>query len=582
LAAVTGLLRVYLRPYWPRLVIVTVLVLLQSIANLYLPRLMAQIINDGIATGDTGLILTTGGVMLAITLVQALAAVVAVYWGSKTAMAFGRDLRAAIFRTVESYSQREVNRFGTPSLITRNTNDVQQLQMLVQIGLTMMITAPVMAIGGVIMAVREDPPLSLLIVVIVPLMAVVIGVTLWRAVPLFRSMQTRIDRVNQVMREKLSGVRVIRAFVRTGYEQRRFDEANTGLYDVSLRVNRLFATMIPVVMLIFNVTTAAIVWFGAQRVDSGGMPIGNLTAFLSYMMMILMSVMMAVFMFVMVPRAAASGDRVREVLETEPSVCDPVSAAPAPLPASAAGGRVHFDQVEFRYPGAEAPVLSGISFAAGPGETVAVVGGTGSGKSTLINLIPRLYDVTGGVLRVDGVDVRDMDRRDLWSRVGFVPQKAFLFSGTVAENLRYGKPDATEEELWHALEVAQALFVRDMPDQLGAMISQGGASVSGGQRQRLAIARALVKRAGVYVFDDAFSALDYRTDSLLRAALRRETHSAAVLIVAQRVSTIMNADRIVVLEDGTIAGVGSHAELLASCETYREIVSSQLTPEEMA
>jgi len=575
----TTLLRAYLRPYKGQLVIVTTLVLLQTIANLYLPSLMADIINNGIAKGDTSYIMQTGGIMLGITFLQALAAIAAVYFGSRTAMAFGRDLRGSIFRTVESFSQREVNRFGTPSLITRNTNDVQQMQMLVQLGLTMMIGAPIMAIGGVIMAVREDAPLSLLIVVIVPLMAAVVGVMLWRAIPLFRSMQVRIDRVNQVMREMLSGVRVIRAFVRTGYEEARFGDANTQLMGVALKVNRLFAVMIPVLMLIFNLTTVAIVWFGAHRVDSGGMPIGNLTAFLSYVMMILMSVMMAVFMFVMIPRAAASGDRIRDVLETEPSVADPAE----PKPAAPACGQIEFHGVEFRYPGAQDPVLSDISFSVGPGETVAIVGGTGSGKSTLINLIPRLYDVTAGTIRVDGVDVRDMARRDLWAKIGFVPQKAFLFSGSVADNLRYGKADASEIELWHALDIAQAnQFVLDMPDQLDAQISQGGASVSGGQRQRLAIARALVKKACIYVFDDTFSALDYRTDSKLRAALRRETLDAAVIIVAQRVSTIMSADRIIVLEDGTIAGMGPHAELLRTCETYREIVASQLTQEELA
>jgi ATP-binding cassette subfamily B multidrug efflux pump len=574
-----SLLAKYLRPYRRQIALVVVLTLIQTMANLYLPSLMADIINRGIAKGDTGYIFRTGGLMLGITFVQAICAIIGVYWGSKTAMAFGRDVRSVIFRTVESFSQREVNHFGTPSLITRNTNDVQQVQMLVVLALNMMLAAPIMLFGGVIMALREDVVLSGLIVVIVPLMAAVIGITVWRVMPRFRAQQVKLDRVNQVMRENLSGMRVIRAFVRTRFERRRFDEANSDLTATALSINRTFALMIPLLMLIFNLSTVAIMWFGGHRIASGAMPIGNITAFLTYMMIILMSVMMAVFMLVMVPRAAASAERIQQVLQTEPSVIDP-----AIIDGVGEGrGFLEFDDVEFGYPGAEDPVLRHITFSAAPGEITAIVGSTGSGKSTLINLIPRLFDATGGHIRVDGVDIRNMPRQRLWAKIGFVPQKAFLFSGTVASNLRYGKDDANTDELWHALAVAQARdFVSEMPEQLEAPVTQGGASVSGGQRQRLAIARALVKRPEIYVFDDSFSALDFRTDAQLRAALKHETADATVLIVAQRVSTILNADRIIVLEDGTIAGMGTHDELMAACETYREIVYSQLSAEEIA
>jgi ATP-binding cassette subfamily B protein len=445
--------------------------------------------------------------------------------------------------------------------------------------LNMMISAPMMAIGGIIMALRQDVPLSGLIVIIVPLMGLVIGLLMVRVVPLFIAMQVKIDRINQVVRETLSGIRVIRAFVRTEHEQQRFDAANRDLTRTALSVNRIFAVMIPTLMGIFNVSAVAIMWFGAIRVDSGAMPIGNLTAFLMYIMQILMSVMMATIMFVMVPRAAVSAGRIQEVLETAPSVADPADPA-AP---SAAHGFVEFRDVEFRYPGAEDPVLRGISFSAGPGETTAIVGSTGSGKSTLINLIPRFYDVTSGSVLVDGVDVRDMRQEDLWQKVGVVPQQAFLFNGTVASNVRYGDPDATDDEVGHALDVAQAReFVTEMPEGLAAPITQGGSNVSGGQRQRLAIARALAKRPEVYIFDDSFSALDFKTDSMLRAALRQELDSATVIIVAQRVGTIMTADRIVVMDDGMVVGIGTHAELMETCPTYREIVFSQLSAAEVA
>ena len=569
----------YLKPYWKQVVLVSTLVLIQAIANLYLPDLNANIINDGVAKGDTAFILSEGGIMLAVTLVLGVVSIISVYWGSRTAMAFGRDLRHAVFHKVQSFSLAELNTFGAPSLITRTTNDVQQVQMLTVMGLNVMIMAPFMAIGGIIMAVRQDAPLSLLIVVVIPVLAVFLGVVMRNAMPLFRSMQGRIDRVNQVMREKLAGIRVIRAFVRSDYEERRFDGANLELSETMLGVGRLFAMVMPAVMAIFNLTLVATMWFGGLRIDSGAMPIGNLTAFLTYISQILMSVMMASLMFIMVPRAQASADRINEVLDTEPKITDPVE----PVVPAETRGVVEFRDVEFRYPGAEDAVLCGISFTAEPGQTTAIVGSTGSGKSTLINLIPRFYDVTGGTLLVDGTDVREMSQAELWSRVGFIPQKAFLFSGTVASNLRYGSEDATDDELWHALEVAQGrAFVSAMEDGLESPITQGGTNVSGGQRQRLAIARALVKRPEVYVFDDSFSALDFKTDAALRTALAHDTAEATVIIVAQRVSTIMHADRIVVLDEGTITGIGTHDELMTTCETYREIVRSQLTEEEVA
>jgi ATP-binding cassette, subfamily B, multidrug efflux pump len=575
----TRLLARYLQPYWKQVVIVVTLVLLQAIANLYLPDLNADIINNGVARGDMNHIIATGGLMLLVTLALGVISVVAIYFGSRTSMAFGRDVRGALFKHVGTLSQTEVNFFGTPSLITRNTNDVQQVQQVVMMALTMMISAPLMLVGGIVMALRQDVPLSGLLVVVLPLMAAFIGIALTRAMPLFRAMQVKIDNINRVMRETLSGVRVIRAFVRNDYEAKRFEAVNADLTATAVKVNRIFALMIPGLFGILNLATVAVIWFGGLRIASGAMPIGNLTAFLTYIMQILMSVMMATLMFAMVPRAAASADRIQEVLDTEPSVCDPE----APKMLHEETGRVEFQDVEFRYPNAEDPVLRDISFTTGPGEITAIVGSTGSGKSTLINLIPRFFDVTGGRILVDGVDARDLALEDLWSRIGFIPQRAFLFSGSVASNLRYGNESATDEELWHALEVAQgADFVREMPEQLEAPISQGGTNVSGGQRQRLAIARALVKRPKIYVFDDSFSALDFTTDSKLRAALKKETADSTVLIVAQRVSTILHADRIIVMDGGRIVGVGPHAELMETSETYREIVFSQLTKEEVA
>ena len=574
-----ALLRTYLRPYRAALALVVGLLTIQALATLYLPELNGDIINNGVAKGDTAYILQTGALMLGISFVVVLASIIAVYWGSKTGMAFGRDVRSAIFRKVESFSQAELNHFGTPSLITRNTNDVQQVQMTVLIGLNMMIIAPILAVGGIIMALRQDVPLAGILVVILPLMALIVGSLMYRALPMFQAVQVKVDRINQVTREALSGVRVIRAFVRTRHEEERFEVANQDLTATSLQVNRLFAVMLPLLMAIFNLSSVAILWFGSIRVASGEMPIGNLIAFLQYVMQILFAVMMAVFMFILVPRAVVSSGRIQEVLRTEPSIGDPAT----PVAPPAGPGALEFDDVEFRYPGAQDPVLRGISFRVEPGRTTAVVGSTGSGKSTLINLIPRFYDVSEGRLAIDGVDVRELDRDDLWARIGLIPQKAFLFSGTIASNLRFGKADATDDELWDALRVAQAeAFVRDLAEGLEAPVTQGGTNLSGGQRQRLAIARALVKRPEIYVFDDSFSALDFKTDSLLRAALASEIEDATVIIVAQRVGTIMGADRIIVLDGGRIVGSGTHRELMATCETYREIVYSQLSTEEAA
>ena len=576
-----GLFRTYLRPYVAPLALVLFLLLVQALGNLYLPDLNADIINNGVARGDNDYILRTGGLMLVVTGLLGVAAVIGVYWGARVAMGFGRDLRSAIFSKVETFSQVEVNHFGPASLITRNTNDVQQVQTVVFMGLTILISAPILIIGGIIMALRTDVPLSGLLLVVLPLMAGVIALVLVRAVPLFRAVQVKLDRINQVMRETLSGVRVIRAFVRTPHEEERFDGASRDLFDTSLRVTRLFAITIPTMTAIFNLSTVAVIWFGAMRVNDGALPIGNLTAFMQYLAQILFAVLTAVFMFILIPRGAVSAGRIREVLETEPMIHEPEHPVAPSDPTRK--GEVLFEDVEFRYPGAEQPVLRDIAFRAGPGETTAIVGSTGSGKSTLVNLIPRFYDATTGKVRVDGVDVRDMALEDVWGRIGIVPQKAFLFSGTVASNLRFGDDNATDEDLWHALEIAQAReFVEEMEGRLEAPITQGGSNLSGGQRQRLAIARALVKKAGVYVFDDSFSALDFGTDARLRAALEREIAWATVIIVAQRVGTIMKADRIVVMDDGRVVGVGTHRQLLADNEIYREIVYSQMSEKEAA
>ena len=604
----TKLFRQFLGRYRASIVVVLFLLLAQALTTLYLPSLNADIINNGVAKGDTAYIINVGVIMLVVTAILGVCSVAAVYLSAKVAMGFGRDVRLAVFRRVESFSQVEINKFGTPSLITRNTNDVTQVQMVVFMGLTIILLAPIMGIGGVIMALRQDVPLSALLLVILPIMFVFIWIITSRAVPLFRAMQVKIDRINQVMREALAGVRVIRAFVRVEHEEKRFDEASTDLFQTGLRVNRLFAVMFPVMLLIFNLSSVAVVWFGAFRVNSGEMPIGNLTAFLAYLMQILFSVLMAVFMIIFLPRAAVSGGRISEVLETEPSIVDPESPVmlaivpptsgnghdgtgtdgngrhPAPAMRFARpGATVEFKHVEFRYPGAEQPILHDITFTAEPGQVTAIIGSTGSGKSTLINLIPRFYDATEGSVMVDGVDVRHMLREDLWGLIGVIPQSAFLFSGTIASNIRFGDADASDEEIEAALNIAQASeFVSELADGINAPIDQGGTNVSGGQRQRLAIARALVKRAPLYIFDDSFSALDFRTDSRLRAALKRELSEATVLIVAQRVGTILNADRIIVMDEGRIVGIGTHHELLESNETYKEIVYSQLTESEAA
>lgn len=573
------LLRVYLRRYRRELGMVLALQLLATIALLYLPSLNAAIIDNGVVKGNIHYILVTGAWMLGVTLAQIAASIGAVYFGAMAAMAFGRDIRSAVFHRVGAFSAREVGRFGAPSLITRNTNDVQQVQMLVLMGCTVFVAAPITCIGGIILALRESVGLSWLMVVAVPVLAVSIGLIMSRMVPQFRLMQKRIDVVNRVMREQLSGIRVVRAFVREDHETDRFAAANASLTDTALRTGRLMALMFPTVMLIVNVASVAVLWFGAGPINSGHLQIGALTAFLAYLVQILMSVMMATFLAMMVPRAAVCADRIQEVLATESSVVLPAS----PTTQVVGRGDLVMRDVEFHYPGAAAPVLQRISFHASAGMTTAIIGSTGAGKTTLLSLIPRLFDVTSGSVLVDGVDVRDLDPEVLWRRIGLVPQRAYLFTGTVASNLRYGNPDATDAELWEALEIAQARdFVEAMPEKLDAPIAQGGTNVSGGQRQRLAIARALVRKPEIYLFDDSFSALDLATDARLRAALRPQTADATVLIVAQRVSTITEADQIIVLEDGVIVGRGTHEELLAGNPTYIEIVESQMAVEDVA
>jgi len=573
------LLRTYLRPYaWPLLAVV-VLQLVSTMANLYLPSLNADIIDKGVAKGDTGYILSTGGWMLVVTIAQIACSVSAVYFGARAAMSFGRDVRSAIFHKVGTFSAREVAQFGAPSLITRNTNDVQQVQMLVLMTCTMMIAAPIMCVGGIIMALRQDVGLSWLMVVCIPVLVVSIALIVVRMVPQFRAMQVRIDLVNRVLREQLSGIRVVRAFVRERDEAERFADANAALTQTALRAGRLMVLIFPIVMLVLNASSIAVLWFGAGRVDSGQMQIGALTAFLMYLMLILTSVMMATFMAIMIPRAAVCADRIGEVLKTESSVVPPQN----PVRELRSRAELELRDVEFRYPGAAAPVLRNISFKAAAGQTTAIIGSTGAGKSTLVSLVARLFDATSGTVLIDGVGVRDLDPEMLWNRIGLVPQKPYLFTGTVASNLRYGNPQATDEELWDALEVAQARdFVEEMPGGLEAAIAQGGTSVSGGQRQRLSIARALVRKPEIYLFDDSFSALDLTTDARLRAALRRQTAEATVVIVSQRVSTITDADQIIVLDNGSVVGLGRHEELLETCPTYVEIVQSQLAAEPAA
>ncbi|BAS15956.1 uncharacterized ABC transporter ATP-binding protein Mb1304c [Arthrobacter sp. Hiyo8] len=569
----------YLRPHRRLLIAVVIFQLAQSIASLYLPTLNADIIDEGVAKGDTGYILGTGSLMLLITLLQIACSITAVYFGAKAAMGLGRDLRGAIFTRVGEFSEQEVTRFGAPSLITRSTNDVQQVQQLVLMSCTLMVAAPMLSIGGVIMAVRQDAQLSWLIAVSVPVLLVAVGLIVSRLVPLFRKMQVRIDTVNRVLREQLAGIRVVRAFVREDMETERFASANRDVTEMALRAGRLMALMFPVVMLVLNVSSVAVIWFGSFRIDDGSMQVGTLIAFLSYLMQILMSVMMATFMAVMIPRAAVSADRIGQVLETQSSVRPPAN----PVTETAGRGELELLDVGFAYPGAEQPVLSGISFRARAGQTTAIIGSTGAGKTTLVNLLPRLFDASSGSVRIDDVDVRELHPDLLWGHIGLVPQKPYLFSGTVRSNLLYGKPDATEEELWRALSIAQAQdFVEEMEGGLDAPISQGGTNVSGGQRQRLAIARALVKQPELYIFDDSFSSLDTATDARLRQALKRHTSGATMVIIAQRVSSIADAEQILVLDDGRLVGRGTHEELLETSETYREIVSSQLAAEEAA
>ncbi|MCQ0022627.1 ABC transporter ATP-binding protein/permease [Streptomyces somaliensis DSM 40738] len=571
------LLRIHLAPYKRAMAFLVALQLVQTGATLYLPTLNADIIDKGVVTGDTGYILRYGGVMIAVSVLQVVGNIGAVHYGARTAAALGRDVRAAVFDRVQSFSARELGHFGASSLLTRTTNDVQQVQMLVLMGFTLMVSAPIMCVGGVVLALGQDVPLSAVLLTVVPVLGVAVSLIVARMRPLFRTMQERLDTVNRVLREQITGNRVIRAFVRDAYERERFRGANTELTDVSTAAGRLMALMFPTVMTVVNFSSVAVVWFGAHRIDDGAMRIGALTAFLAYLMQIVMAVMMATFMFMMVPRAEVCAERIEEVLRTETSVRPPAS----PVRELPRGGRLEIRGADFRYPGAEEPVLRGVDLVAGPGEVTAVIGSTGSGKSTLLGLVPRLFDVTGGRVLVNGADVRDLDPALIARTVGFVPQRPYLFSGTVATNLRYGRPDATDEELWRALETAQAAdFVRGLEGGLDAPVAQGGTNVSGGQRQRLAIARTLVQRPEIYLFDDSFSALDYSTDARLRAALARETADATVVIVAQRVSTIRDADRIVVLDEGRVVGVGRHRELMADNETYREIVFSQLTEAE--
>jgi ATP-binding cassette subfamily B multidrug efflux pump len=573
------LLREHLAPYRTPIMWVVLLQLLQSLALLYLPTLNADIIDIGVVTGDTGYIVRVGGFMLAVSVVQIVCQAAAVYFGARTAAALGRDVRAALFGRVQSFSAREVGQFGTPSLITRTTNDVLQVQMLVLMTLTMMVSAPIMCIGGIILAVHLDAPLSALLLVAVPALAVIVLLIIARMRPLFRITQERLDEVNRVLREQIAGVRVIRAFVRDARERRRFRRANTELYDVSLGIGRLLALLFPSVMLVLNVSSVAAVWYGGHRIADGTLQVGELTAYLSYLIQILFAVMMATFMFMMVPRAEVCAERIQEVLGTESSVVPPAD----PVATVTTHGRLDLEGVEFRYPGAEEPVLRDVDIVARPGEVTAVIGSTGSGKTTLLNLVPRLFDATAGRVLVNGVPVTRLDPGVLSRAVALVPQRPYLFTGTIGSNLRYGNPDATDDDLWHALGTAQARdFVAELPEGLDAPIAQGGTNLSGGQRQRIAIARALVHRPEIYLFDDSFSALDYATDAALRAALARETADATVVIVAQRVSTIRHADRIVVLDAGRVVGVGTHRELMAANETYREIVLSQLTEEEAA
>jgi ATP-binding cassette subfamily B multidrug efflux pump len=568
-----------LRPYKRIIAVMVVLQIVAAFASLTLPTLNARIIDNGILQHNQHYILSTGAVMLSFSLVQVIFSIAAFYLGAKVAMSFGRDIRSLLFHRVTDFSAREVGAFGAPSLITRITNDVQQVQLLVVMGATLAITAPIILVIGIIAALQQNVGLSVILLFSVPAAGVILGTIVSRMVPAFQLMQVRIDQINRVLREQITGIRVVRAFVREPEERVRFEAANRDVTEVALRAGRLMAGMFPTINLIVNVSSVAVLWLGASRIQSGQLQVGSLVAYLSYLLQILMSVMMATFVVSMIPRAAVSAGRIQEVVDTEPTVRSPAQ----PKSVISHRSEVEFRGVGFHYPGADHPVLTDISFHTRPGETTAIVGSTGAGKTTLLQLIPRLFDATAGSVLIGGVDVRDLDTAYLWSAIGFVPQRPYLFSGTVASNLAYGKPDATEAEMWDALDVAQASeFVRRMPGGLDARIDQGGSNVSGGQRQRLSIARALVRKPDIYLFDDSFSALDLTTDARLRAALKPQTADAAVLVVAQRVSTITSADRIIVLEDGEIVGMGTDAELRHSCDTYAEIVQSQLGEKEVA
>ncbi|HMA34145.1 MAG TPA: ABC transporter ATP-binding protein [Chloroflexia bacterium] len=569
----------FLRPFTTPVVIVLLLLLLQSLAELYLPTLMADIVDTGVVKNDTAYIWRVGAFMLLVAAGSGITAILAAFLSAQTATGFGRNLRSKVFAQVTGFSLHEFDKLGTATLITRTTNDINQVQMVLFLILRMMITAPIMAVGGIIMAVAQDATLSLVIVVVIPILAAAITFIAVQGVPLFRIMQLKIDRLNLVLREELTGIRVVRAFNRTAYEQARFAAANHDLADVAIRVNRIMALMMPILLILMNLTTIAVIWFGGLRIDHGDMQVGSLLAFIQYVMLIMFSLLMVSMLFVMVPRAQASAVRINAVLRMVPEITDPAQPQRPPQKR----GLVEFRDVTFSYPGAEQPALADISFSAAPGEVVAIIGGTGAGKSTLINLIPRFYDVDRGSVLVDGVDVRAMTQEELRSRIGFVPQQAILFTGTIADNIRYGNEAASDDEVRQAAETAQALeFISTMKDGFAAEIAQGGTNVSGGQKQRLAIARALVRRPAIHIFDDSFSALDFKTDARLRRALKRETVDATVIIVAQRVTTVLDADHIIVLEDGRIAGMGRHRDLLNTCEVYREIVASQLSEEELA
>lgn len=569
----------FLKPYRVPVAGVLLLMLLQALAELYLPTLMSDIVDTGIIKGDIPYILRVGSLMLVVAVGSAICTIAAGYLSAIASTAFGRDLRQRVFSRVESFSLQEFDQLGTASLITRTTNDITQVQQVLLVIMRMMISAPLMCIGGIIMAVSKDAELSLVLVVVIPLLAAVIYSVAGRGVPLFKTMQVKLDKLNLVLRENLTGIRVIRAFNRLQSEKRRFAEANGDLTNTAIRVNQLMAVLMPLMMLVMNLTTIAIVWFGGIRVDQGDMQVGDMMAFIQYAMQIMFSLVMVSLMFVMIPRAEASAVRINEVLDTIPTITDPTVAKST----KDKKGLLEFREVVFSYPGAEQPAINNISFTAKPGEVTAIIGGTGSGKSALISLIPRFHDLDSGCVLVDGVDVRELSQEALRAKIGFVPQKGLLFSGTVADNIRFGKSDATDAEVQHAAEIAQAAgFISEMPDGFNSVIAQGGANVSGGQKQRLSIARALVRRPEIYVFDDSFSALDFKTDAKLRAALRQETAEATVLIVAQRVSTVMDADQILVLEDGQVVGLGKHRELLNTCGVYREIVASQLSEEELA